>query len=282
MRRDGYMKKLDDSAQMLLLAAFAIAFMIVVLTIMLNNLIYASNIASESGDDISSFDVSNIVQLTDEATSAAYYNATTGGSFDNSVFTQYLNTYEHEIQSLYAYRGITFSFSNSTLDEAYFTQNGLSSGTSDWIVINNVEVVNNFTVEMPDTGKLQNASSPFEIHAVNQSGSSIWSMKVYDDGININISVINQTNTIASSNNSVYLDIINNNPVNFNFAASTASETYQIKYLNGSNAVGLYLITGSLATNDTFESERYKVINTTVNIAIGKNKVNVSVPVTVP
>ena len=46
------MKHCDESGQILLLAAFAIGFMIVISTVMLNNIIYASNMASESSNDI--------------------------------------------------------------------------------------------------------------------------------------------------------------------------------------------------------------------------------------
>ncbi|MDK2892705.1 hypothetical protein [Methanohalophilus sp.] len=280
------MKKLDDSGQMLLLAAFAIAFMIVVLTIMLNNLIYASNVASESGDELNYYEISNIVQLIDEATSAAYYNATSdGGSFNNAAFSNYMNTFQQEMAILYAHKGISFSFENSTFNDAYFTQNGLESGRDNWIVINNVKQVNNFTIEIPDTSKLANASSQFEVKAINQSGSTIWYMKLYNDSTSINVISIDQNNSIALVPY-FFVDIMNNKVAdtafNFNFTSRTSNETYRIEYYNGSSAVGLYSISGNLVTNETFESERYKVINTTINIASGENKISVSVPVTVP
>jgi len=276
------MKHCDESGQILLLAAFAIGFMIVISTVMLNNIIYASNMASESSNDINHFEISNIAQITQDASNAAYYNATTGNQFENDVYFNYLETYSQEISTLYAYRGFPFSLGNSTLNDAYFTKNGLITGRSNWTIIENIDQTNKFTIEMGDTSKLSNSSNPFEIHAINQSGVPIWKMKLYDDGSNINVSVDDQTHIIGTSNSSIYLNIINNTPKDFHFATSTASETYRIDYFNSSNAMGLYSITGTLSDGRDFARERYKVINTTISIASSKNSINVSLPITVP
>ncbi|NPE28216.1 hypothetical protein HNV12_09660 [Methanococcoides sp. SA1] len=274
------MKRCDESGQILLLAAFAIGFMIVISTVMLNNIIYASNMASESSNDIDHFEISNIAQITQDASNAAYYNATTGNHFENGVYFNYLETYSQEISTLYAYRGFSFSLGNSTLNDAYFTKNGLVTGRSNWTIIDSVNQTNTFTIEMADTSKLSNSSNPFEIHAINHSGVPIWKMKLYDDGSNINVSVNDQTHTIGTSNSSINLTIINDSV--FNFATSTAGETYRIDYFNSSNAMGLYSITGTLSDGRDFVRERYKVINTTISIASSKNRINVSLPITVP
>ena len=275
------MKHCDESGQILLLTAFAIGFMIVISTVMLNNIIYASNTASESSNDINHFEISNIAQITQEASNAAYYNATTGNQFENDVYFNYLETYSQEISTLYAYRGFSFSFGNSTLHDAYFTKNGLITGRSNWTIIDNIDQTSTFTIEMVDTSKLSNSSNPFEINVINHSGAPIWKMKMYDDGSNINVSVDDQTHTIEISNSSIYLNIIDNETV-FHFATSTASETYRIDYFNSSNAMGLYSITGTLSDGRDFARERYKVINTTISIASSKNRINVSLPITVP
>jgi hypothetical protein len=202
------MDKSNDSGQMLLLAAFTIGFMVVVSTVMLNNIIYASNIASESNNDISYFEVSNIARMTDEATKAAYYNATTGSSFNHTVFSRYLENYSHEVTILYAYKGVSFSFTNSTLQDAYFTKNGLSSGQENWTIIDNVNATDNFTMEV-NTSNLGDISEPFEVHALDQSGSSIWFMKMYEEENNnstIKANVPNQTYDIDPS----FIDIKGN------------------------------------------------------------------------
>ncbi|MDA0525213.1 hypothetical protein [Methanococcoides alaskense] len=255
--------------------------MIVISTVMLNNIIYASNMASESSNDINHFEISNIAQITQDASNAAYYNATTGNQFENDVYFNYLETYSQEISTLYAHRGFSLSLGNGTLNDAYFTKNGLITGRSNWTIIDNIDQTNKFTIEMEDTSKLSNSSDPFEIHAINQSGVPIWKMKLYDDGSNINVSVDDQTYPIGASNNSINLSIIYNDPV-FHFATSTTGETYRIDYFNSSNAMGLYSITGTLADGRDFTRERYKVINTTISIASSKNSINVSLPITVP
>ncbi|OJH49387.1 hypothetical protein SAMN06264941_1614 [Methanohalophilus portucalensis FDF-1] len=270
------MDKSNDSGQMLLLAAFTIGFMIVVSTVMLNNIIYASNMASESNNDISYFEVSNIARMTDEATKAAYYNATKGSSFNHTVFSRYLENYSREVTILYAYSGVSFSFTNSTLYDAYFTKNGLSSGKENWTIIDNVNATDNFTMEV-NTSNLGNISEPFEVHALDQSGSSIWFMKIYGDGSNsIEANVSNQTYKI----NPPLINITGNST--YQFDSSTAGKKYSLKYLNSSNIVGLYSVSGKLSTGESFRCERYKMINATVDIATSKNKINVTFPVTVP
>ncbi|PQV43666.1 hypothetical protein B0H22_10185 [Methanohalophilus euhalobius] len=269
------MDKSNDSGQMLLLAAFTIGFMVVVSTVMLNNIIYASNIASESNNDISYFEVSNIARMTDEATKAAYYNATTGSSFNHTVFSRYLENYSHEVTILYAYKGVSFSFTNSTLQDAYFTKNGLSSGQENWTIIDNVNATDNFTMEV-NTSNLGDISEPFEVHALDQSGSSIWFMKMYEEGSNIKVNVSNQTYEIDP----FFIDIKGNE--SYQFDNSTAGKTYSLKYLNSSNVIGLYSLSGELTDGDTFRCERYKMINATVAISSSKNKINVTLPVTVP
>ena len=270
------MRKLDDSAQLLLLAAFAIGFTLVISTIMLNNIIYASNMASESTSDISNYEISNIAQMTDEATRAAYYNNT-----NDAEITQYLDSYATEVSAQYAFQGLSLSFDNSNLNDAYFTENGLYDGNSDWIVIKNVNRTDKFTIELTNTSKLGDESNAYEVQIINQSDVSIWSMKVYNDSTNINITVNNNTKSEALSNY-MMLNITGDQPINFNFNTSTTTDPYKIKYVNSSNAMGHYSISGGLEDGSTFVEERYKVTNATISVTSSNNKINVSIPVTVP
>ncbi|WP_135613004.1 hypothetical protein [Methanococcoides sp. AM1] len=273
------MRKFDDSAQLLLLAAFAIGSTLVISTILLSNIIYASNMASESANDISNYEISNIVQMTDEATRAAYYNT----NKSDTEIAKYMDSYANEISSIYAFRGLSLSFDDSNLTDAYFTENGLYDGNSDWFVVKNVNRTDVFTIELTNTSKLGNASNAYEVHAINQSGT-IWSMKVYNDSSNINITVNNITHSKPLS---IYMLNITGNKIdsdlmNFKFVTSTQNETYKIKFVNSSNAMGHYSIYGGLADGDTFVEERYKVINATISVASSNNKINVSIPITVP
>ncbi|AKB85753.1 hypothetical protein [Methanococcoides methylutens] len=271
------MRKFDDSAQLLLLAAFAIGFTLVISTIMLNNIIYASNMASESTSDLGNYEISNIAQMTDEATRAAY-------DHDNKTLSdEYMDSYTTELSRLYASRGYSVSFENSSLSNSYFTENGLSNGNSDWIVVKNVNHTDYFAIDLTNTSKLGNASNAFEVHAINQSGTSIWFMKIYNDTTQINISVNN--NTLGELPDPYMMNITGNainNGDTFGFNFPPTNESYMVKFVNSSNALGIYTITGQLADGSDFDLKRRKVINATMTIASTTNKLNVSIPVTVP
>ncbi|WP_440953518.1 hypothetical protein [Methanococcoides sp. FTZ1] len=281
------MRKFDDSAQLLLLAAFAIGFTLVISTIMLNNIIYASNMASESSSDISNYEISNIAQMTDEATRAAYYNATINDSFNENMFTKNMDSYANEISTIYAFRGLSLSFDDSNLNDAYFTENGLYGGNSDWIVVKNVNQTDIFTITLTNTSKLGNASNAYEVQAINQSNIPIWTMKIYNDSANINITVNDHTDSMSPSTDMI-LNVTGNwinSPSDTNyfyFTTSTSGEIYSIKFVNSSNAMGYYEINGGLADGSTFVEERYKVTNATISIASSNNKINVSMPFTIP
>jgi hypothetical protein len=266
------MRKLDDSAQLLLLAAFAIGFTLVITTIMLNNVIYASNMASESTTDISSYDISNVVQMTDEAARAAYNNT------NETEFNQYMDSYANEVTAMYAFRGLSLSFDNSSLADPYFTENGLYEGEPDWIVVKNVNHTDDFTIQLTDTSKLGDASSAYEVQAINQSGVPIWFIKVYNDSTQINVTVKNQSPSELSS--PYFMNITGNGF--YNFATSTTGDVYKIKFVNSSNAMGYYTISVGTADDNAFVEKRSKVINATISLSSNNNKINLSIPVTVP
>ncbi|KGK98005.1 hypothetical protein LI82_09665 [Methanococcoides methylutens] len=274
------MRKFDDSAQLLLLAAFAIGFTLVITTIMLNNVIYASNMASESTTDISSYDISNVAQMTDEATKAAYNNNS------KAEFTEYMNSYANEVTAMYAFRGLSLSFDNSSLVDPYFTKSGLYGGESDWIVVKNVNRTDEFTIELNDTSKLGNASNAYEVQVINQSGTT-WLMKVYNDSVNINITVNNNTHQeplYAYMRLNITGKEIDGDTYDFKFDTSTTTDPYKIKFVNSSNAMGYYTISGVLDDDEqtSFVEKRSWVTNATISLSSNNNKINLSIPVTVP
>ncbi|UGV39957.1 hypothetical protein J7W08_07455 [Methanococcoides orientis] len=276
------MRKFDDSAQLLLLAAFAIGFTLVITTIMLNNVIYASNMASESTSDISNYEISNIAQMTDEATRAAYNDSKSYSdeTARDANITAYIDSYANEISTIYAFRGLSLSFDDSNLTEAYFTENGLYSGNSDWDVVKNVNRTDIFTIELTNTSKLVDESNAYEVYLINQSNGTVWSMKVYNDSTHINISVNNQI--VDSKTPTTYMMLNITGVSSFNFNKSTTKDPYMIKFVNSSNAMGYYSISGGLADGSSFVEERYKVTNTTISVASSNNKINVSIPFTIP
>ncbi len=285
------MKKMDDSAQLLLIAGFTIGLAIVVSTIMLNNIIFASNMASESSIDANRYYVSNARQMSSDALSGAYGYATKNQtSFNATLFNQYMSSYNQKAASVYALSGISFNVRNSTFYDGYFTENGLLDGDSDWIVIADVNLTNQFLIEINDTSVLGNATNAFTVQAINQSNVTVWSIKLYNDSGNVNITVYNQSMVAVGeeTTNVYYLNITNNSidygseTIPFNLDYYTASEPYMLKFLNGTNAAGYFSISGNLTDGTSFSRVRYKMTNATVSTSSGKTRINVSIPISIP
>ena len=283
------MKKMDDSAQLLLIAGFTIGLAIVVSTIMLNNIIFASNMASESSIDANRYYVSNARQMSSDAFSGAYGYATKNQtSFNATLFNQYMSSYNQKAASMYALSGISFNVQNSTFYDGYFTEDGLLDGDSDWIVIADINSTDYFLIEMNDTSVLGNATNAFMIQAINCSGDSVWSLKLYNVSGNVNVTVFNQTMPVEETTTSFCsLNITNNsidggNYFDFHFDDYTANETYKLKFLNGTKAAGYFSMSGNLTDGTSFSRVRYKMTNATVSTSSGKTRINVSIPISIP
>ena len=284
------MKKMDDSAQLLLIAGFTIGLAIVVSTIMLNNIIFASNMASESSIDANRYYVSNVRQMSSDAFSSAYGYATKNQTpFNATLFNQYMSCYNHKAASVYALSGISFNVRNSTFYDGYFTENGLLDGKPDWIVIADVNSTDYFLIDMNDTTVLGNATNAFTVQAINVSDISLWSIKLYNDSGYVNITVLNQSMVIVEETTTFFysLNITNNsidggNHFDFHFNDYTANETYNLKFLNGTNAAGNFSMSGNLTDGTSFSRIRYKMTNATVSTSSGKTRINVSIPISIP
>lgn len=283
------MKKMDDSAQLVLIAGFTIGLAIVVSTIMLNNIIFASNMASESSIDANRYYVSNIRQMSSDALSGAYGFATKNQtSFNATLFNQYMSGYNHKAASVYALSGVSFNVRNSNFYDGYFTENGLLDGDPDWIVIANVNSTDSLLIEINDTSVLGNATNAFTVQAINSSGSSLWLVKLYNDSGNVNISVYDQNmSAVESGTSSGFLNITNDlvdgdDSFDFHFNDYTVNETYKLKFLNGTNAAGYFSMSGNLTDGTSFSRVRYKMTNATVSTSSGKTRINVSIPISIP
>ncbi|WP_406660496.1 hypothetical protein V7O66_11690 [Methanolobus sp. ZRKC3] len=282
------MRKLNDSAQMILIAGFIIGIGIVILTVMLNNIIYASNTASESSIETNVFDYSNTVKITTEAYEKAYANS--GNGADEAVFNAYISNYSQKMAKSYALSGFIFSLDNATFQDAYFTQSGLKDGTDDWTVVERVNHTDLFLLSRLSAATLGNESNKFVIEVNNQS-ATIWSVSFFNSSGNINLTVYDSS-SVLSSKNDTFTDInITYNKINgadaapfdFHFNDQTAGQTYSIKFINGSQAMGTFLVSGDLVNTDPFEIERINVINST--LALNKNgnmEINVTIPITLP
>lgn len=280
------MKRFDESAQLLILAGFAVGVGIVVLTIMLNNVIYASNIASESSIDTSRNDIENAISMTTEAYEDAYRSATEAGPFNNTIFEQYLNGYEEMAARNYAIAGLTFNLDNNTLHEAYMTKNGLFDGEDDWIIVRNVNTTDVFLFEVNDTSTLGNSSNSFMITITNSTGL-LWSVELYNSSGNINITVTDQSSVIeqhvATSQINVTGDMKDYTvPASFQFDSHTSGNDYSINIINGSNVIAYCTLNGTLTTGEPFTFARYFVAKPTITMHSREMSITRDIPTSLP
>jgi hypothetical protein len=271
------MKKWNDSAQMILIAGFAIGIGIVVLTVMLNNIIYASNTASEANIETNVFDFSNTVKVTTQAYEKAYDS----GSINNS----YIANYTNKMAMSHAIAGFIFTLDNDPLQEPYFTQSGLSNGNSDWVVVDRINRTEHLELVI-NTSSLGSASNCFVVEALNQSGDMFWSARIFNSSGTHYVNVTNSTDILRTydiGSGSPSLNITNNTPINFYFDTLTSGEQYRIRFINGDNASGTFTLSGNLSNGQPFEIRRYHVLNTTMSLnKNGHLEMNVTIPVTLP
>ncbi|MFP4655301.1 MAG: hypothetical protein ACLFMM_06470 [Methanohalobium sp.] len=277
----------DDSAQMILITGFAIGVGIVFLTVMLNNVIYSSNMASESSIDTYRFDLSNAIDMSSDAACDAYINATDNQSFNPAVFNQYMSGYTQNISNLYAYSGLSISIKNSSVEEAYLTDNGIKSGNPNWTVVDNINTTDEFLLDLSNTSVLGNKNNPFKISAINQTDTKIWSVGLYNESGKVNVTVKNQTGVISSNTSDIYhMDITNNtidgNSFSFHFEDCTNDDEYKLKIVNGTYLIGQMKISGNLINEQKFMIKRYKVTRLNINLSSSSKQVSAIVPVTLP
>ena len=281
------MKKLDDSAQLLLIAGFAIGVGIVVITVMLSNVIYASNMASESSIDTSRYDIANAIQTTTEAYQDAYrYSILDEDNITH--YEEYIDSYSRKASQNYATAGFTFHLQDHGFSEPYFTHNGLAGGKDNWTLVSNVNSIEVFLIDIPNTSTMGNESNPLVIEAIN-SGMSLWSIEMYNSSGNVNITITDgslTSNTESIIDTVVNLNItgnkINAEIASFNFSASTTGQDYSINIYNGSTTIGIYTISGNTSSGQPFMLARYKVANPTLRMASSQMSINRSVPIPLP
>ncbi|WP_292487528.1 hypothetical protein [Methanohalobium sp.] len=279
----------DDSAQMILITGFAIGISIVFLTVMLNNVIYSSNMASESSIDTYRFDLTNAIEMSSDATSDAYINATDNQSFNSDIFNQYMSDYVEKVSNLYAYSGVAISIKNSSLKDAYLTDNGIKNGSTNWTIVDNINTTDNFLLYLSNnTGVQGDQNNSFKISAINQTDTLIWSVELYNESGDINVTVTNKTGTITTDTKSdVYqMDIINSsidgNSFSFNFDESINNDNYYLKIDNGKYLIGQVVLSGKLINNQNFTVKRLKVTRLNINMSSNTKQVNATIPVTLP
>ncbi len=281
------MREDDDSAQLLLIAGFAIGVGIVIFTVMLNNVIYASNMASDSSTETSSYEVGNVLALTSQAYEDAYTSAIFSGTFDSNVFKAYLSSYQSEVAKSFALSGTSLEIENSSLINAHFSKNGMVDGVANWTLIRNVNLTNSFVIEIPDASTLDDASSCLRLEAVETGGNLLWAMDIYDSGGSVNVSVMDSNSTLGTISSSGYLNVTGNyvdgtSYFNFHFNDLTSSHEYQINVINGTAGEGTLTVSGNLADSQPFTIARHSVVLANITIATADKEMFVSYPVPVP
>ncbi len=245
----------NEDAQFMLLAGFIIAIGLVITTVMLNNIIFESNMAGEAGGDPIKYDIVNLMRISGDEMKSAYRNATALGGNDTQKRSNFINqtqNFSANLPKLYALHGegvnVSWDISNwntTTPRYANFTDNGTANGATNWTV---VESVNNATIAVNITA----ITSPF------------------------NISITNATKTWQINFTSIGNRTINNADIKANITSA-----YNISFVNGANAYGNYSINGT-ASGRGFIRARDYILYSTVTLSTSIMRASITIPVSVP
>ena len=269
----------NRDAQFMLLAGFIIAVGLVITTVMINSIIFESNLAIDSVNDPSKTEIVNLMEITRDEMRSAYRNGTEVGTsipYMEDNFTKQMQNFSANIPKIYAKYGegvnVTWNISNwNNTIRANFTKNGMVDGVSDWIVVENVNNLTVFSLEAVST------NGYFLVNVTNSSGR-IWSMNLTGSG---NLNVTNKTG--GSSTYTVEYSAISILNTTYEFNTSTLGEIYTINFVNGDDAWGNYAIQGGRTDyNRAFTRERHYVLNATVALSTSRVRANITIPVTVP
>ncbi len=243
----------NERAQFMLLAGFIIAIGLVIATVMLNNIIFESNMAGEAGGDSIKYDMVNLMRISGDEMKSAYRNAPgQNPALKITNFTKQMKNFSGNLSQIYALHGEVVNLSldisnwNSTR-YANFTDNGTASGASNWTLIENVKdsnIIINVTTILP----------PFNINIT--SSTSSWQ---------INFTTTPENRTITNS------QIIAN-----------VTAPYKISFINGGNVSGRFNITGNTSNNIPFIRTRDYILNATIILSTSDMRANITIPVSVP
>jgi hypothetical protein len=271
----------NESAQFMLLAGFIIAIGLVITTVMLNNIIFESNMAGEAGGDPIKYDIVNLLRISGDEMKSAYGNATAlGGTKENMTanFTNQTQNFSANLPMLYALHGegvnVSWDVSNwNNGNYANFTDNGTANGATNWTVIEGVDANSvglfKFWINLSGTN--------FKIEARNSSGW-VWSVE-FNNSSPYNVTVTNTTNT--SYSNFTQGREVNLTLTQYYFKQSASSNPVSIRIINGNNAYGNFTIQG-IANNKNFIRARDYILNATVTISTNNMRANLTIPVSVP
>lgn len=268
----------DEDAQFMLLAGFIVAIELVITTVMLNNIIFQSNMAGGAGTDPLKYDTVNLVQISGDEMKSAYRNATASGGTDaqkRNNFSNQTENFRGNLSKIYALHGegvnVTWDTSNwNNGVYANFTDNGTASGATNWTVMESVKNISVF--------ELRNVSgSKFEVNVSNQTTSVfLWSMKL--NAID-NISIKNASGVGYRNVGYTNINLLN---ISYGFNSSVGNNIINITFLNGSDASGRFNFTGNTSYGRNFTRARDYILNATVTLSTSRMRINITLPVSVP
>lgn len=266
----------NEDAQFMLLAGFIIAIGLVVTTVMLNNIIFESNMAGEAGGDPVKYDIVNLMRISSDEMKSAYRTANgANATLKIANFTRQMNNFSANLPEIYAFHGEVVNVSwdvNNWNKSIYanFTDNGTANGNN-WTVMESVKTIYIF--------ELRNVSgSNFQVNITNQTtGAFLWSMTLTGTNqINItNYSSGPYTQNINYSN----ITLLNSS---YNLTNSIGTNTTKIVFIYGSNAGGRFNLTGNTTYGRDFTRARDYILYSTVTLSTSDKRANITIPVSVP
>lgn len=244
----------NRDAQFMLLAGFIIGIGLVITTVMLNSVIFEGNMAIGAGTEPSKNDITNLIQITNDETRAAYRNTSNFSMLRNQTiasFTYQTKNFSDNLSTIYALHGegVNLSWNVSNWNDSiypYFTDNGTVGGAENWTVIQNVGS-SNITVNV--------TTGMFYINVTNVNGV-YW--------------LINFTNPNPQNLT------INSSQINTN-----VTPPYAISFINGTNATGRFNITG-IASGRNFIRARDFILYANETFSTSRMRADITIPISVP
>ncbi|MCX9024464.1 MAG: hypothetical protein OIN85_00030 [Candidatus Methanoperedens sp.] len=273
----------NESAQFMLLAGFIIAIGLVITTVMLNNIIFESNMAGEAGGDPIKYDIVNLMRISGDEMKSAYRNATALGGNDVQKRSNFINqtqNFSANLPMLYALHGegvnVIWDVSNwKNGIYANFTDNGTANGATNWTVMESVKTMSVFELRNVNV-----SGSNFMVNVSNQTtGAFLWSMKLTGSG---NIEIRNYTAPTTPTSYGVNYDYINLTNSTYKLTTIIGNNITKITFLNGSNAWGMFNLTGTTSYGNSFTRARDYILYSTVTLSTSLMRTNITIPVSVP
>ncbi|MDY6965816.1 MAG: hypothetical protein SVM80_07590 [Halobacteriota archaeon] len=301
------MKKIKRNmdGQMIVLSGFILALALLLITIMLNNIIFVGNIASEGSMDTFKNDVMGLKKMTIMEVNNAADNASEGGSWDGAIFARYMSNYTSAVSDIYVYSGqlVNISFDTNPVILPITTPFSIllspfnDSGTANWTIQNNIVNITTFLVNFTNynttlNGVFSNYSDAdgktLKINLTDETGSEKWKLIAYNNSTHWNVSVWNNTGWSDGVNNTLitnppYINLTNLDLTEDSYKLISTLNTDQNCTLSIGNGIyvnGNFTITGTKITENAeimevqlLFTDSQTTYNSTLNVQIGSQSI---------